>query len=136
MSKRALDEDTPKDTPKDDPDDFSSCGGARLLGVYLAKCDRELKGLGLPSLHQAIAPVVNAFCETDGCDEETLEPFGVDNMHSVLEMAKNDNERYRAIINGPAFKDAERADSTSTLNLMQAIMSLAIIAETLEQTRY
>jgi hypothetical protein len=129
MNKRALNEDTPKDTPKDAPKD------ATRLGKALLACDEELKRMGLPTLHQAIGPLVISFSEAEGCDEETLGPFGEVTMEDVLNMARNEPKKYRAIIDGPAFDESDRKQTTSTLNRMQAALSMTIIAEAIEAAK-
>ena len=142
MSKRALNEDTPKeapkeDTPKDTPKDATEnpAENAAKLGKALLACDEELKRMGLPTLHQAIGPLVNSFLEAEGCEGHTLAPFDAETMEDVLNMAKNEPEKYRAIINGPAFDESDRKETTSTLNLMQATLAMTVVAEAIEAAK-
>jgi hypothetical protein len=131
MSKRALNEDTPKESnPKDD----STREKNERLGAALSACDEELKKRGLPTLLQALGPIIAAFetaFETDGCGEEVLDPFNAQCMQDIVNMAKNDNDKYREIV-ATTFHDDEWNIETSTLNRMQATMSLVAVAEALE----
>ena len=100
------------------------------LGSAMLEYEVLLKKLSLPSMFNSMTSSINAFCETDGCEDETLDPFGAKCMQDVIEMARTDNAKYLRIVK-ETFDDSDRRDSTSTLNRMEATISLYILIEKL-----
>ena len=101
------------------------------LGSALAECESLLKDLNLPSMFTSMISHANAFFEAEGCDEETLSPFDADTMNDVIELARNDNDKYRQIIT-KRFHERDHEDETSTLNRMQAAISFVLLTEKLK----
>jgi len=100
------------------------------IGRSFCKWDDTLRRLGLPSLRTSMLRHSNAFLETDGCDEETLDPFQADTMNDVLVMVQKDPDRYKKAIDELRGDLGGRPDeSTSVANRMEATMTFALLRD-------
>lgn len=101
------------------------------LGSALFKCEGLLETMGLPTMLESFTSHINCFCEGEGCDDDFLDPFEATSMKDVIDMAINDNAKYRQIV-ADTWTDNDRQDPSDTPNRMEATISLYVLMEKLK----